>query len=127
MLEAIKKNLSNLFKFSSKKEEQEDYSTKLSNTHNIRHIFVYKNERLLRLNNIGNYLWYCYWDKNDVDASIYYLEFLQFVDRSTPIRVYVVLDQMHILLSLNVEDMSDIYDNYITNRRSTEKTVRRGF
>lgn len=113
MLESIKKNLSNLFKFSSKKEEQEDYSTKLSNTHNIRHIFVYKNERLLRLNNIGNYLWYCYWDKDDVDASIYYLEFLQFVDRSTPIRVYVVLDQIHILLSLNVKDMSNIYDNYI--------------
>ena len=113
MLESIKKNISNLFKFSSKKEEQEDYSTKLSNTHNIRHIFVYKNERLLRLNNIGNYLWYCYWDKDDVDSSIYYLEFLQFVDRSTPIRVYVVLDQIHILLSLNVKDMSNIYDNYI--------------
>lgn len=113
MLESIKKNISNLFKFSSKKEEQEDYSTKLSNTHNIRHIFVYKNERLLRLNNIGNYLWYSCWDKDDVDSSIYYLEFLQFVDRSTPIRVYVVLDQIHILLSLNVEDMSNIYDNYI--------------
>lgn len=113
MLEAIKKNIRNLFKFSHKNEEQEDYSTKLSNIHNIRHIFIYKNERLLRLNNIGNYLWYSCWDKDDVDASIYYLEFLQFVDRSTPIRVYVVLDQIHILLSLNVEDMSDIYDNYI--------------
>lgn len=115
MLEFIKKQVNNLLKFSPKKKEESnvDYSTRVSNPHNIQHIFIYKNERLLRLNNIGNYLWYCCWDKSDAEASLYFLEFLQFISRNIPMRVYVVLNQIHILVPFNVEDLSDIYDNYI--------------
>lgn len=116
MLDFIKNNIRNLIKHDPKKKEEldEDYSTKISSSNNIEHLFVYKNDNLLKQNKLGNYLWYVSWSKTDNDTALKFLEFLQFTENQQLVqRTYVILENVHILLTLDTNQMSEIYDNYI--------------
>lgn len=106
MLDSFKKKIRGLFDDYT----EEDYSSKLSDFSYIQHLFVYKNEKVL----FGNYLWYLCWDKNDYISPVRFLEFLQFTSKEEiPFRVYTVLDRVHVLVSLNNMNMSNIYDTYV--------------
>lgn len=113
MFDTLKKKVKNFFT-SNDQEETEDYSNKLTNTPEMYHMFIYKNERLLKLDKVGNYLWYVCFSKTDSSTLIHFIEFLQFISTTSTMRIYTVLDKVHILVSLDVIDMSQIYDNYIS-------------
>ena len=113
LIDKLKTKYHNFFA-NNTQQEVEDYTSKLTKTPEMYHLFIYKNEGLLKLDKLGNYLWYLCWNKNDSSTPVHFIEFLQFVNsEASCMRVYVVLDKIHVLMSLDVDDMSTIYENYI--------------
>ena len=113
MFDLIKK-FKDFFTSSKQEDTEEDYSSKLTKTPEMYHLFIYKNEKLLKLDKLGNYIWYLSWNKSDYHTPIHFIEFLQFTNTYLPLRIYTVLDTVHILLSLDTIDMSTIYESYIS-------------